>query len=84
MKRLLAGILVLIAGLALMGFSFLRKVPVYDEDLASDEVAFYEETSEIDLTEYATFSGVVRSGTTGRLIINFDRSQPRGRAACPT
>ena len=84
MKRLLAGIVVLIAGLALMGFSFLRKIPVYDEDLASDEVAFYEETSEIDLTQYATFAGVVRSKKTGRMIINFDRSQPQGRAACPT
>jgi hypothetical protein len=64
--------------------SFAQSRPVYEEDLPADEFALFEEVPEIQLVFDATFSGVQRSLRTGRLITTYDRSQPKGRQACPT
>lgn len=84
MQRLIAGIICVIAGLLLIAGSISRAYPVYDQDLASDQISMYEEISEVQLVTDSTFSGVRVSEKTGRLITTYNRSQPGGRAACPT
>jgi len=82
--RLFSGCVAILAGLGLIAVSFVRAFPVYDEDLPADETAFYEEIGEFQLVEDSTFSGVRLSKLTGRLITTYDRTQPKGRPACPT
>ena len=84
MRRLMIGILVVVLSLGAIAYSFARKFPVYEEDLDPEEFAIYEEISEGDLVYDATSSGIFRSEKTGRLVSTYDRSQPRGRQACPT
>ena len=84
MKRLLVGCVVVILSLAMIALSFARSFPVYEEDLSADEFAVYEDIPEYELTSDATFAGVRVSSLTGRFITTYDRSQPRGRKACPT
>jgi hypothetical protein len=84
MKRLLLGLAILALSIVLLGFGLVREFPVYEEDAGEEDLAFYEPVSEVALTEDATFSGVFVSKKTGRLISNYDRSQPHGRKACPT
>jgi len=84
MKRFVVGSIVLVLSLACIGWSFARQFSVYEEDVGLDDFAFFEEIPERVLASDATFSGVFRSKVTGRLISDYDRSQPRGRTACPT
>ena len=84
MRRLLAGLFMILLSVGMIAVALNRSVPVYDEDVAEDDFAIYDDISEIDLTRDATFGGVIRSASTGRLITTYDRSQPVGRRACPT
>lgn len=84
MRRLVFAVIVSIVALAMLAIGGSRKLPVYEEDVGTDEFAFFEEIPETTLVFDATFSGVKRSELTGRLISTYDRSQPRTRAACPT
>ncbi|HNT33653.1 MAG TPA: hypothetical protein PKH07_01495 [bacterium] len=84
MRRLFVGVCVICLSLAAIGYSFSRQFEIYEEDLTQGEFAFFEGVSERILVSDATFGGVFISEKTGRFISTYDRSQPRGREACPT
>lgn len=84
MARLVVGCLVIAVGIGMIAFAWMRIVPVYEEDLSEDDFAVYEEIPEYVLVTDATFAGVFRSRTTGRLVTAYDRNQIQDRPACPT
>lgn len=84
MKRLLAGCAVLLISIGLMTGAGMRKFRAYREDVPAEEIVFYDKVLEPSLVEDSTFAGVRRSEITGRLISTYDRTQPKGRRACPT
>ncbi len=84
MFRLISGLLIILLSVGMIAFGALRSLPVYEEDLAEDDFAVYEEIAELQLNDDATFSGVRRSRLTGRLITMYDRGRIGGRPACPT
>ena len=59
-----------------------RSHKVLDKDAEDFGFLAYYKISERQLVIDATFSGVARRGT--QLISTYDRSEPRGKRACPT
>jgi len=82
--RLIIGAVLGAAAIALIvvGAMRTREVMEFDEIAAEAEIFIPETISEKDLVIDATFSGVVRRN--GMLLSTYDRSQPRGKQACPT
>ena len=70
--------------LACMGAGAVLKHKVFEQDtgFADFEVATFIQLTDRDLVADATFTGVARIG--GKLYSTYDRSQPRGKRACPT
>jgi hypothetical protein len=83
-KRLIVGIVILVVCVGMVVYSRDRSHEVYAEDVPADEFAFYDEISETTLILDSTFTGVIRSATTGNLITNYDRDDPEAKPACPT
>jgi hypothetical protein len=83
-KRLIGGVIVALFSIGMLAAGLLHSVSVYEEDVPEGEFALFEDVREGNLVVDATFSGVVRSKLTGRLITTYDRTQPRDRKACPT
>lgn len=84
MKRLVGGVIVALFSIGMLVAGLRHSVSVYEEDVPKDEFAFFERVRESDLVIDATFTGVVRSKLTDRLVTTYDRTVPRGRKACPT
>ena len=75
---------VLIAAVAMLIAGGVRAHKVYDQDdeFAGFGMVTFNKISDIQLVIDATFTGVVRRD--GTLYSTYDRSQPRGKKACPT
>lgn len=84
MKRLTFGGVACILSAGMILFSLGREFRAYREDVPEDDLVFFDKISEATLVGDSTFAGVIRSELTGRLVSTYDRSQPRGRPACPT
>lgn len=80
----LVAISLLVVAVALLGAGAVCTYKVYDEDdeFAEFGLLTFTKISDRQLAEDATFTGVVRVGV--RLYSTYDRSQPRGKKACPT
>ncbi len=72
----------LFVALALLVFGSLRKHKVYESDTEEFGLLTFHRISEFQMVVDATFRGVAREGD--RLYTTYDRSQPRGKSACPT
>ena len=79
-KIVAAAFLILALALLLAG-SFLTH-RVYETDSAEFGILTFHRISEFEMVVDATFHGVAREGD--RLYTTYDRSQPRGKTACPT
>ncbi|MBP7829228.1 MAG: hypothetical protein KA248_04850 [Kiritimatiellae bacterium] len=77
-----AGWAVLAAALVLVGVGWLRSHKVYAADSEDYGILVFERIADRQLVVDATFSGVLRRD--GRLFSTYDRSQVRGKQACPT
>ncbi len=78
---LLSSILLVVAiGLLAMGFVHTHKV--YDQDTESFGIVSFVRISEANMIVDATFSGVTRRED--RLYSTYDRTETRGKRACPT
>jgi hypothetical protein len=84
MKRVLVGSVVLVLSAGMVAYSLAREYRAYREDRPAGDLVFFDTISEAVLVEDSTFAGVMRSEKTGRLISTYDRTQPKGRPACPT
>jgi len=79
-KIVAAALLILALALLLAG-SF-RTHRVYETDSGEFGILTFHRISELEMVVDATFHGVARED--GRLYTTYDRSQPRGKTACPT
>lgn len=77
-----AGWTALVAALVFIGVGWLRSHKVYAADSEEYGILVFERIAERQLVVDATFSGVLRRD--GRLFSTYDRSQARGKQACPT
>ncbi|HOW98366.1 MAG TPA: hypothetical protein P5567_07035 [Kiritimatiellia bacterium] len=77
-----AGWTALAAALVLVGIGWFRSHKVYAADSEEYGILVFERITDRQLVEDATFSGVLRRE--GRLFSTYDRSQVRGKQACPT
>ncbi len=80
-ERIVAAFLLAAAVLLLLAGG-MRTHQVYDESTEEYGLRSFTRISDAELVEDATFSGVERLD--GRLYSTYDRSEPRGRRACPT
>ena len=80
--RLLAGLLLLLVGAALVAVGLRTTHEVYASAPADADAAESETISEPQLVIDATFTGVVRKD--GHLTSTYDRGAPQGKQACPT
>jgi len=78
----LAAALLLVAALALIGFGAWRIHKVYDPVTEEFGIVAFQRISERELVVDSTFGGVRRDK--GLLYTTYDRTQPRGKQACPT
>lgn len=72
----------LLVALALLLMGSMRTHKVYESDTEEFGLLTFHRVSEFQMVVDATFHGVVREGD--RLYSTYDRSQPRGKSACPT
>lgn len=72
----------LLVALALLVAGSLRTHKVYESDTEEFGILSFYRISEYQMVVDATFHGVAREG--GRFYTTYDRSQPRGKSACPT
>lgn len=77
-----AGWAALAAALVLVGVGWLRSHKVYAADSEDYGILVFERIPDRQLVVDSTFSGVLRRE--GRLFSTYDRSQVRGKQACPT
>ncbi len=80
-RKALAAVL-LLAALALMTAGSLRSYKVYDADADEFGILTFHRVSDRLIVIDATFRGVLVKGE--RLYTTDDRSQARGKKACPT
>ncbi len=80
-EYIIAGTVVAMAILLLV-VGALRTHQVYDPDTEEYGIQAFDRISDAELTIDATFSGTKRRD--GRLYSTYDRSEPRGKQACPT
>ncbi len=81
MEKLAAAVL-LMAALALIGFGAWRTHKVYDPVTEEFGIVAFQRISDRELVVDSTFGGVRRDK--GLLYTTYDRTQPRGKQACPT
>ncbi|MCC6490149.1 MAG: hypothetical protein IT364_21875 [Candidatus Hydrogenedentes bacterium] len=81
MERI-AGLLIVLAAVVLVVIGVFRSHKVYDPATEQFGIVAFTRESDKDLVVDATFAGVRREGD--RLYTTYDRSQPRGKQACPT
>lgn len=72
----------LLVALALLLMGSMRTHKVYESDTKEFGLLTFHRISEFQMVVDATFHGVAREGD--RLYTTYDRSQPRGKSACPT
>ena len=72
----------LLVALALLLMGSMRTHKVYESDTEEFGLLTFHRISEFQMVVDATFHGVAREGD--RLYTTYDRSQPRGKSACPT
>ena len=77
-----AASVVLVLAVAFVVAACLHTHKVYDPDTEAFGILAFTRVGERDLVIDATFTGVTRRD--GRLYSTYDRSQPRGKQACPT
>lgn len=77
-----AAVAVLIAAFVLLILGIFCTRKVYDAQTEAVGVVAFIKLSDRNLVVDATFTGVERRN--GRLYSTYDRSQPRGKQACPT
>jgi len=73
---------VLIIALALLLAGSIRTHKVYESDTEEFGLLTFYRINEFHMVVDATFHGVAREDD--RLYSTYDRSQPRGKSACPT
>ena len=73
---------VLALGLVLAGLGLAVTRRVYEADSAGWGMQVFQDISDRQLTIDATFGGVARRD--GRLVSTYDRTDTRGKRACPT
>lgn len=78
----IVAVALLILALALLLAGSFRTHRVYETDSGEFGILTFYRISELEMVVDATFHGVAREG--GRLYTTYDRSQPRGKTACPT
>ena len=72
----------LLAVAALLTIGATRHYKVYDQDTEDFGIKTFHRVSDREVVIDATFSGIARVGTT--LYSTYDRTQVRGKRACPT
>lgn len=80
-KKIIA-VAVLVIALALLLMGSLRTHKVYETDTEEFGLLTFYRINEFQMVVDATFHGVAREDE--RLYSTYDRSQPRGKSACPT
>jgi hypothetical protein len=80
-KKIIA-VAVLIVALALLFAGSIRTHKVYESDTEEFGLLTFYRINEFQMVVDATFHGVAREGD--RFYSTYDRSQPRGKSACPT
>lgn len=80
-KKIIAAAGVVVA-LVLLVLGSIRTHKVYESDTEEFGLLTFYRISEFQMVEDATFHGVAREED--RLYSTYDRSQPRGKSACPT
>ncbi len=78
----IAAIAVTLVALGLIAVGTVRAHKVYDPETEAYGIIAFTRVSDKDLVIDTTFGGVTR--TKGRLYSTYDRTQPRGKKACPT
>ncbi len=81
-NRKIIAVAALIVALALLLAGSIRTHKVYESDTEEFGLLTFYRINEFQMVVDATFHGVAREG--GRLYSTYDRSQPRGKSACPT
>jgi hypothetical protein len=81
-KRKIIAVAVLIVALSLLLAGSIRTHKVYESDTEEFGLLTFYRINEFQMVVDATFHGVVREED--RLYSTYDRSQPRGKSACPT
>ncbi|MGD8535942.1 MAG: hypothetical protein PVF66_08845 [Candidatus Aminicenantes bacterium] len=79
-KVMAVGVLIVVLALLLAGS--IRTHKVYESDTEEFGLLTFHRINEFQMVVDATFHGVAREGD--RLYSTYDRSQPRGKSACPT
>ncbi len=80
-ERIAAVILGLLA-LSLIAVGAVRAHKIYDPETEEFGIVAFIKVTDKDLVVDTTFGGVTK--TDGRLYSTYDRTQPRGKKACPT
>lgn len=80
-KKIIAAAGVVVA-LVLLVLGSIRTHKVYESDTEEFGLLTFYRISEFQMVVDATFHGVAREED--RLYSTYDRSQPRGKSACPT
>lgn len=81
-KERIAAALVMAVAVLLLLAGAARTHRVYDENTEEFGLLSFTRISDAELVIDATFSGVERKGD--RFYSTYDRSEPRGKRACPT
>ncbi len=81
-NRKVIAVAILIGALALLLAGSIRTHKVYESDTEEFGLLTFYRINELQMVVDATFHGVARED--GRLYSTYDRSQPRGKSACPT
>lgn len=81
-KRTLAGVLALLAALALLSVGSVHARKVYEPGMDDFGMQVFQRLDETQLVIDATFGGVTRQD--GRLFSTYDRAASKGKRACPT
>ena len=81
-NRKIIAVAVLIVALALLLAGSIRTHKVYESDTEEFGLLTFYRINEFQMVVDATFHGVAREDD--RLYSTYDRSQPRGKSACPT
>ena len=77
-----SAVTVLVVAIALLAVGAVRSHKVYDSVGEEFGILTFLRISDAQMVIDATFSGVLRKGE--RLYSTYDRTQPRGKQACPT
>ena len=80
--EILLSAILLVVAVGLLTYGFMHSHKVYDKDTESFGIVSFVRISEADMIVDATFSGVTRRDD--RLFSTYDRTETRGKRACPT